>query len=104
MSRKYLLILLLFASRPLLAACPDFLTQSSYIVGASPEFIATGDFNGDGNTDLAVSNSNSNNVSILLGNGDGTFIAAGTYAVGTTPFSIALADFNGDAQTDLAVA
>jgi FG-GAP-like repeat len=36
----------------------------------------TGDFNGDGKLDLAVTNASSNTVSILLGNGDGTFSAA----------------------------
>ena len=46
----------------------------------------TGDFNGDGRTDLAVANSGSDNdVSILLGNGDGTFQTQVTYAVGSSP-------------------
>ena len=45
----------------------------------------TGDFNGDGRTDLAVANYGSNDVSILLGNGDGTFQPQVTYAVGSDP-------------------
>ena len=44
-----------------------------------------GDFTGDGRTDLAVANSGSNDVSILLGNGDGTFQNQVTYAVGSFP-------------------
>ena len=44
-----------------------------------------GDFTGDGRTDLAVANYDSNDVSILLGNGDGTFQNQVTYAVGTDP-------------------
>jgi hypothetical protein len=42
-----------------------------------------GDFNGDGRTDLAVASVYSNDVSVLLGNGDGTFQNQATYSVGT---------------------
>jgi hypothetical protein len=66
--------------------------------------LASGDFNRDGRRDLAVANSGSNTVSILFGNGDGSFQAAVNYAVGTQPASIVAADFNRDGQTDLAVA
>ena len=64
----------------------------------------TGDFNGDGRTDLAVANQDSKNVSILLGKGDGTFQNQGTYAVGSSPYALVTGDFNGDGRTDLAVA
>jgi hypothetical protein len=63
---------------------------------------AAGDFNGDGKLDLAVSNGGP--VSILLGNGDGTFQLAGQYAAGTEPDSIVAGDFTGDGHLDLAVA
>ena len=63
-----------------------------------------GDFNGDGRTDLAVANNGSNYVSVLLGNGDGTFQNQVRYAAGTNPSSIVAGDFNGDGRTDLAVA
>jgi hypothetical protein len=66
--------------------------------------VAVGDFNGDGKPDLAVANSSSNNVGVLLGNGDGTFQAAVHYAVGSGPRSVAVGDFNGDGKPDLAVA
>jgi len=71
--------------------------------------IAVGDFNGDGRLDLAVSNwaysSVSNgSVSILLGNGDGTFQAPSVYAAGVDPYGITAADLNGDGILDLAVA
>ena len=61
------------------------------------------DFNGDGNLDLAILNSD-NTVSIFLGNGDGTFtlksapVAASSYA-----YDFTIADFNGDGIPDLAV-
>ena len=43
-------------------------------------------------------------VSVLLGNGNGTFQAAVNYAAGLSPSSVAVGDFNGDGKTDLAVA
>src|ERR1700719_2022414 len=63
-----------------------------------------GDFNGDGNQDLVVANNNSNDVSILLGNGDGTFQPNVDFGAGTVPNSVAVGDFNGDGRQDLAVA
>jgi FG-GAP-like repeat/Abnormal spindle-like microcephaly-assoc'd, ASPM-SPD-2-Hydin len=68
-----------------------------------PETVATGDFNEDGKFDLAVAENGSNSVSILLGNGDGTFQAHVDYAVGMGPSSVVAADFNGDGILDLAV-
>jgi autotransporter-associated beta strand protein len=81
-----------------------FQTGGDYPVGANPESVAVGDFNGDGNTDLAVANGLSNTVSILLGNGDGTFQANTAYGAGYYPKSVAVGDFNGDGNSDLAVA
>ncbi len=68
--------------------------------------ITSGDFNGDGNLDLAIANQTDNTVSILLGNGDGTFTAAANPAVaaGNAPTSIAVADVNVDGRPDLLVA
>ena len=66
------------------------------------------DFNGDGNLDLAVadyySGDDSDSVSILLGNGNGTFANAVKYTVGEAPGEIDTGDFNGDGVIDLAVA
>jgi hypothetical protein len=66
--------------------------------------IVSTDFNGDHKADLAVTNFDSNNVSILLGKGDGTFIVAPSPAVGMAPVGIIVGDFNGDGKADLAVA
>jgi hypothetical protein len=83
-----------------------------YFVASNVVAIAVGDFNGDGNLDLAVANGCTEStcgngspgvISILLGNGDGTFKAAVNYSVGNDPVSIAVADLNGDGKLDLAV-
>ena len=62
------------------------------------------DINADGKADVAVANLGSNNVSVLLGNGDATLQTAVNYAVGTSPQSVTVGDFNGDGKVDLAVA
>jgi hypothetical protein len=77
---------------------------SAFGAGTDPDSAAVGDFNGDGKLDLAVANEGSNNISILLGNGDGTFHAAADYGAGTDPDSVAVGDFRGDGKLDLVVA
>src|SRR5215510_3491292 len=75
--------------------------------GNVASFVAVGDFNGDGVQDLVVANSgdfDSGNISVLLGNGDGTFQAAVNFGAGNNPSSIAVGDFNGDGIQDLTVA
>ena len=79
----------------------DFAPAKTYPVGTSPSAIVIGDFNGDGKQDIAVANSGSNNVSILLGNGDGTFRPAENFDAGNSPSAILLGDFNGDGKVDL---
>jgi hypothetical protein len=66
-----------------------------YSVGSGGEGMAIGDLNGDGKPDVAVTDFDSNQVSVLLGNGDGTFKSQSIFAVGNKPLSIALADFAG---------
>ena len=92
---------------------PDasFSPQAAYVTGSEPIAVVVGDFNGDGNLDLALTNGNCTStqnclaatVSILLGNGDGTFQTRIDYAVGTLPSSVVAADFNGDTKLDLVV-
>jgi hypothetical protein len=85
-----------------------FLTAKSYTAGVYPRSVAVGDFNGDGKLDLAVAGYTQGEfsygtVSVLLGQGDGTFQAAYTLDAGDHPSSVAVGDFNGDGKLDLAV-
>ena len=82
----------------------NLVAGASVTVGNTPLTVASGDFNGDGIPDLAVANSSDNTVSILLGNGDGTFTVKSTPSTGSFPYYIAVADFNGDGKADLAIA
>lgn len=72
--------------------------------GSSPFAVSVGDLNGDLKLDLAVANTSTANVSILLGTGTGSFSAPTNFSVGSNPRFIAIADFNGDNKPDLAVA
>ena len=66
--------------------------------------MAVGDFNGDGQPDVAVTNSGTNGVNVFLNNGGGLSAVSAIPPTGTGPTSIAAADFNGDGKLDLAVA
>src|SRR5439155_755404 len=89
---------------PTLAQTVSFIARGDFKVGTHPHWMAASDFNGDGRPDLATANSDSNNVSVLLGNGDGTFQAAPTLVAGSRPESVAVGDINRDGVPDLAVA
>lgn len=82
----------------------EFTTAVNYATGTSPLSVAIGDFNGDGKPDLAITDFGNGKLSVLLGNGDGTFQTAVSYGAGTRPISVAVGDFNGDGIPDLAVA
>ena len=77
--------------------------NSSQFLTGSPSAMATGDFNGDGNVDVAFVSQNTNTVSILLGTFGGTLSSGAAYPTGNLPSGIVAADFNGDGVLDLAV-
>jgi Flp pilus assembly secretin CpaC len=78
---------------------------SPIAVGKSPVAIATGDLNNDSHPDLVVVNQADNTVSVLLGNGNGTFTAAtnSPLATGQAPTAVTISDFNADGNLDIAV-
>jgi len=89
---------------------PDgtFAAPVSYAIGGSPGPIAVGDFNNDGNLDVVVTFGNYTSdccfgLSVLLGNGDGTFAKHVDFTLGEIPSAIVTGDFNGDGHLDAAV-
>ncbi len=89
------------------ASAAAFKGPSTFGTHLAPISIAVADFNGDGNLDIAVANRSSNDISVLLGKGNGTFATEVKYTAGTggpDPDSIVAADVNGDGKPDLIVA
>jgi hypothetical protein len=80
--------------------------QFSYGVGTDPTSLAAGDFNGDGNLDLAVANSDAGTVNMVLGAGTGHFShpVSTSYAPGPNISALAAGDFNHDGKLDLVTA
>ena len=78
---------------------------SPIAVGQNPVAIASGDLDGNASADLAVVNKTDNSVTVLLNNGDATFVAGPNSPVSTAtnPTGIAIADFNQDGHADFAV-
>ncbi|MBI5288847.1 MAG: PQQ-dependent sugar dehydrogenase, partial [Chloroflexi bacterium] len=68
--------------------------------GTHAHSVAVVDLNGDSKNDLVTANAGANTMSVLLGNGDGTFQAAVSYATGLEPKSVVLGDLNGDTMLD----
>ena len=82
----------------------SFSGPTSYGVGTRPVSVAAGDFNRDGDPDLAVANSESDRVTVRLGGARGTFGAGSDYFMGDRPESVAVGDLNGDSNPDLVTA
>jgi hypothetical protein len=84
-------------------------SSSNIAAGSAPTAVALADFNGDGKVDIAVtdygnpSNADDGGVSILLGNGDGSFQAAIPTPAGKNPINIAAGDFDHDGKLDLVI-
>ena len=81
-----------------------FSGTTNVAVGSTPFSVAVGDFNGDGQQDIATANFGSSSVSIRLGDGQGGFSGTTNIAVGSRPNSVAVGDFDGDGNQDIATA
>ncbi len=84
-----------------------FGTAQTLATGIGPKSVAVTDINGDGNLDLVAANykyeNSASNVSVLLGNGDGTFAGQVTFGVGNQPSGVAVSDLSGDGLADVVV-
>ena len=77
---------------------------SPIAVGNNPQDLVAGDFDNDGNVDLAVLNVSGKSMSVLLGDGFGGFAVKATYTTGNGPAALVVGDFDGDGNLDLAEA
>ena len=100
----FIFLLVSWVSPPLFGDYPPLFPNELVKVGDNPVSIVVGDFYRDGNPDIASANSNSDDVSILLGFGDGSFFPEFRFPAGDGPRYIDTGDFNGDLIQDLAVA
>jgi hypothetical protein len=80
-----------------------FAPAVNYPVGNSPVDVATGDLDRDGSPDIAAANFGDDTVSLLVNQGDGTFVTGMTLTVGDQPLSVEIVDLDSDLDADLAV-
>jgi hypothetical protein len=93
-------------SNPLVVA--SFADPLGFATGMRPSSVVAADFNGDGLPDLAIANSASGSVSVLVnatapGGGTPSFATQATFSVGSNPYAVTVGDFNADGRPDLAV-
>jgi len=99
-----LALILALSSLSLAATQTEFAGAVSYVTGSFPIFVTTADLNKDGKMDIIAANNATNNISVLLGNGDGTFQAKIDTPANLAPKSIAVVDFDKDGRLDLVIA
>ena len=78
-----------------------FLPQMTFVVGPSPTAVRIADLNRDAKPDVIVANTAATSLSVLIGNGDGTFKPQALLPLTGSPSSLAIADVNGDGKPDL---
>ncbi len=91
------------------ATTPSYADRTDFTTGDGPLSVAIGDLNGDGQPDLAIANSGSNTVTVLLntttpGATTPSYAAKTDFSTGDVPFSVAIGDLNDDGKPDLAIA
>jgi hypothetical protein len=79
-------------------------SPKSFPTGLTPDSLVVRDVNKDGKLDLVVANDDDDTISVLLGNGDGTFKAKVDYPTGLGPTAVAVADVSKDGNLDVIVA
>lgn len=89
---------------PALAQCTCLSGNQTFPVGDVPRCVAVSDLDGDGDVDMAVANDATNDVSVLLNNGNGVFARQVRYAAGMRPQSVAIGNLDGVGYLDVAVA
>src|SRR2546427_245945 len=86
----------------------SFQAAVNYGINGGAQSVAVGEFNADGNQDIAVTVAGLNGVTVLLGTGTGSFQGGGFDGTGSSSLlgtaSVAVGDFNGDGKQDLAAA
>jgi large repetitive protein len=81
-----------------------FRTEVTVATPGDPGDFVVGDFNDDGNVDVAIANDDNGTVSVLLGSGSGTFDVGANVPGDEGPAAIAAADLNGDGKLEIVVA
>lgn len=95
-------IVLALAGTESYAGALSLAAKVNYGTGSLPYGVVTADLNHDGKADMVSVNNGANSVSVLLGNGDGTFKTRVNYATGAQPTAVVVADVNGDGNPDVA--
>src|SRR5215210_6321205 len=89
-------LMALVGPKPAWAAEPNFAPAQHLSVGTSPTTVTNAHFNGDGKIDLAAQNFGTDDVSVLLGNGNGTFENKKDFTFGDGPIAVVSGQFNDD--------
>src|ERR1700680_1877073 len=100
--RRLFCVVLLLVSVTALGFGSTFETARFVPVGNAPTDVAVGDFNHDGKLDMVVTNQADSSVSVLLGNGNGTFKPQSLLALDGRAVAVVVGDFNGDGILDIA--